>query len=377
MRNEKYKLYLVGFLFFLLFLSIIGIIWIYTAIPDEAEKMFGPANEDFSINERFTYASRMMFLGDDLLAPETQPKIVIYFTVNSGEGIDSIANRLEEENLIRKAEVFKLYLIYSGLDRYIKAGEHQIKPGLDTIQIVKLLINNRSDEVKFNILAGWRLEEIADVLPTSGLSITSQQFLEKTRSTNWVVMPEDYTDFNSFEGLMMPGSYNVKRDIDVSGLLTLFLQSFNQKVTQDIKTGFKQQGLTIREGVILASVVEREAMVDEEKPLIASVFLNRLKDGIKLESDPTVQYAVGYVQDINTWWKNPLTAEDLEINSPYNSYAKPGLPPGPICSPGIKALQAVANPASTDYYFFRARCDQSGYHEFSKTYEEHVEKSCP
>ncbi|MGB9897319.1 endolytic transglycosylase MltG, partial [Thermanaerothrix sp.] len=145
----------------------------------------------------------------------------------------------------------------------------------------------------------------------------------------------------------------------------------------EIREGFARQGLSLYQGVILASIVEREGIVKEEYPLIASVFLNRLRAGMKLDSDPTVQYALGYDAHLNTWWKNPLKSEDFKINSPYNTYINAGLPPTPICNPGLEALQAVANPAQTSYYYFRAQCDQSGRHVFSETYEQHLSEACP
>jgi UPF0755 protein len=201
--------------------------------------------------------------------------------------------------------------------------------------------------------------------------------LKSASQVDGIVMPPDYAEFTSFEGLLLPGTYKIKRDIKIYDFLTLFMRSFDQKVNDEIRAGFKQQGLTLHQAVVLASIVEREAMLDEEKPIIASVFLNRIHSGIKLESDPTVQYALGYDEINKTWWKNPLSADDLNVDSPYNTYVNAGFPPAPISNPGIKALRAVAFPANTAYYFFRAKCDQSGGHEFSKTYEEHAAKACP
>ena len=128
--------------------------------------------------------------------------------------------------------------------------------------------------------------------------------------------------------------------------------------------------------MILASIVEREAVKDEEKPLIASVYLNRLKIGMKLDADPTVQYALGFDFTNGTWWKNPLSLNDLQFDSPFNTYIYAGLPPAPIANPGLNSLQAVAFPAETPYYFFRAKCDGSGFHFFSETFEEHVANGC-
>ena len=141
--------------------------------------------------------------------------------------------------------------------------------------------------------------------------------------------------------------------------------------------GFEQQGLTVYQAVTLASIVEREAVRDEEKPIIASVYLNRLRIGMKLEADPTVQYALGYNFGQGTWWTNPLSLDNLQYDSPFNTYLYGGYPPAPIANPSLEALQAVAFSIETPYYYFRARCDSSGYHAFAATFEEHLANGCP
>jgi UPF0755 protein len=129
--------------------------------------------------------------------------------------------------------------------------------------------------------------------------------------------------------------------------------------------------------VILASIVQREAVHIEEAPYIASVYLNRFAIGMKLDADPTVQYALGFQFDTNTWWKNPLSLDDLDVSSLYNTYQVAGLPPTPISNPSLEALNAVAYPQSLPYYYFRAACDGSGYHVYAKTLEEQVANACP
>jgi UPF0755 protein len=136
--------------------------------------------------------------------------------------------------------------------------------------------------------------------------------------------------------------------------------------------------MTLYNVVKLASIVEREAVLDEERPVIASVYLNRLREGVKLEADPTVQYAMGYQADTGQWWNLNLTADDYHtVDSPYNTYLYPGLPPGPISNPGISSIMAVIYPADTVYFFFRVACDSSGRHNFTESYEEHVQNACP
>jgi len=155
------------------------------------------------------------------------------------------------------------------------------------------------------------------------------------------------------------------------------LDNFDVKVDPEMRAGFQDQGLTFHQAVILASIVQREAIVEEEMPLIASVFLNRLSAGMKLDSDPTVQYALGYDPIKTTWWKTPLSLDDLAISSPYNTYLQVGFPPGPISNPGLSALKAIAHPSQTPYFYFRAVCDGSGRHNFSQTFEEHQQNACP
>ena len=147
-------------------------------------------------------------------------------------------------------------------------------------------------------------------------------------------------------------------------------------MTPDIVSAIHQQGLSLYEGITLASIIQRETFEDEERALMASVFYNRLRDGIKLETDPTVQYALGYSAKWGGWWKTPLQTKDLEVDSPYNTYVIQGLPPAPISNPELSSIMAVAYPEESSFYFFRAKCDNSGYHDFSITFAEHLSKEC-
>jgi UPF0755 protein len=159
-------------------------------------------------------------------------------------------------------------------------------------------------------------------------------------------------------------------------VLAAMLAEFSNQVDQTLRDGFSRQGMTVYDAVTLASIIEKEAVVDEEKPMIASVFYNRLAAGMRLETDPTVQYALGYQEESGAWWKAPLTLDDFGVESPYNTYIVYGLPPTPISNPGLSSLHAVAFPAETPYFYFRATCDGSGRHLFAITYEEHLDNAC-
>jgi UPF0755 protein len=181
----------------------------------------------------------------------------------------------------------------------------------------------------------------------------------------------------SLEGFLLPDAYTLPRDLTTEQLIATFLNNFKNQVSGEIRNGFTHQGLALYEGVTLASIVEREALRDDEKPMIASVFLNRLAAEMRLDADPTVQYILENQPERGGWWPVPLLSADLQLDSPYNTYIYPGLPPGPIANPGLSALCAVAFPAQTPYYYFRAVCDGSKQHVFARTYEEHVQNACP
>ena len=354
-----------------------GFYWGLNSLSRRAIQTFGPPGIELSSFEQVTYSVRLYLNEKNLEDPldpagQEQP-----FKVEIGESVNSIAFRLQDVGLIRNADAFRLFLIYAGLDKGIQAGEYKLSPAKNAIQIAQMMQDATPSEITFTILPGWRLDEIAAALPTSGLQFSPASFLKAARRPDASVLPAGFPNLKSLEGFMLPGVYHLKRDISLKAFLVTVLQQFDDQVPQELRDAYKKHGLKLTEAVTLASIVQREAMVEEEQPIIASVFYNRLAQGMKLESDPTVQFALGYNKQQSTWWTNPLSSDDLQIDSPYNTYLNAGLPPGPISSPGISALRAVAYPAETPYYYFRARCDNSGKHSFAKTYDEHVQNACP
>jgi UPF0755 protein len=277
--------------------------------------------------------------------------------------------------LIRSANAFRAYLIYSGLDTSIQAGDYKLSPAFSAIEIARKLQDASPEEVTFVILPGWRMEEIATSLTTSGLSFSPEEFLTAARTAH-----PDY-DFlagaATTEGFLFPDSYIVPRGVTADVFVNGLLRNFALHLTPDMTNEFKRKGLTVYQAVTLASIVEREGVHDEEMPTIASVYLNRYKVNMKLDADPTVQYALGYSPLNQNWWTSPLSLIDLQVNSPYNTYINAGLPPTPISNPSLDAIRAVAFPADTKYLYFRAKCDGSGYHDFSETFDEHLQNGCP
>lgn len=354
-----------------------GIAWNIYNLPRRAAEVFGNASPALGQLDVYRYAAKLFLNKDRLLVAANPQGGKVPFEVQLGESIISLSYRLEQAGLINDRDAFRDYLIYSGLDYKVQAGRYELDPSMNSLEIAQRLLDPTPGEVEFNILPGWRTEEIAASLPTSGLSFSPQSFVEMVHSPQGLPLPEELSNVPSLEGFLFPAVYRLPRDISLEQFLAVLTGEFVKEVTPDMRERYAQHGLSLQEAVTLASIVQREAVIAEEQPIIASVFLNRLAVGMRLESDPTAQYALGYNPTQKTWWTNPLTLSDLQVDSPYNTYQYPGLPPGAICNPGYNALHAVAYPANTTYYYFRSRCDRSGYHEFAETYEEHLSNACP
>ena len=359
---------------FLVIMAIIALIGI-VMIPAVAQHNYGPPAPGLSVTQVFQYSARVLW-DDGLLTKPRDPRASEQkFTVQEGEPVESIADRLQQAGAIRDAGAFRDYLIYTGLDTSLQAGEYKVSAAMSVIEVAKEMQDATPSEITFVVWPGWRLEEIAESLPTSGLDIAPYDFAAAAMSTH--PQYEFLAGKDTAEGFLYPDSYILPRTTSVGQLVDVLLRGFLQHLSTDLQEGFSRQGLSTYDAVTLASIVQREAVKADEAPMIASVYLNRLRSPMKLDADPTVQYAIGYNAIQRTWWTNPLGAADLQVVSPYNTYINDGLPPSPIANPGLTALRAVANPTQSDYYYFSARCDGSGYHEFARTFEEHLSHLCP
>ena len=360
------------FLVFSLFACLLSVIFY---IPSRAARVYGPPSQWLSLPQRVQYSALLLWYNGRLTQPLDPNGTEQSFTIEIGESVDSVSNHLQVVGLIQDAEAFRSYLIYSGLDTSIQAGEYQLSTAMSALDIAHELQDATPEEVTFVVLPGWRVEEIAESLSTSGLPVTYDEFLSASKQ-----VPREFeflAGASSVEGFLYPDSYIFPRNISsAEEMIAEMVRNFAAHLTPDLRNGFEKQGLTVYQAVTLASMVEREAVQEEEQAQIASVYLNRFKIGMKLDADPTVQYAIGYNILQRTWWTNPLSLLDLEINSVYNTYIYEGLPPTPIANPSLGALRAVAAPAETPYLFFRAQCDGSGFHEFSETFDEHLQNGC-
>lgn len=304
------------------------------------------------------------------------------FEIAPGETATSVGDLLLEQGFITDSELFINYMRYYGLERDIEAGVYSLSPSMTVPEIAQALTDSSTAQVTIRIPEGWRREQIADWLDTQPqVPFTGAEFLSVTADpanlADTVIVPGYVPAGVSLEGFLFPDTYQLRPDATASDLVGRMLITFDERVTPEMRQQAAAQGFTLYEVLTLASIVEREAAVIEERPQIASVYLNRLSIDMMLQADPTVQYAQGYDPTTGEWWNRGLTQADYtSVDSPYNTYLYAGLPPGPIANPSLSSIQAVLNPADTPYIFFRAACDGSGRHNFAITFEEHLANAC-
>lgn len=331
-----------------------------------------------------TFLSAYLATNQDALnTPISGDATPVVFTVNPGETASQIAANLTALGLVSDQTLFRNYMRYYGLDTQIEAGSYQIAHNMSIPQIAVALTEASPPEITLRITEGWRREQIADWIDQqTNIPFSGAEFLLAT-GAGVAPPPEaglagEIPSDATLEGFLFPDTYRIAINGTATDLVNRLLVQFGKQVTPQMRADAAARSMALFDVIKLASIVEREAVLDEERPMIASVYLNRLREGVKLEADPTVQYAMGYQADSGQWWNLNLTTDDYHtVDSPFNTYLYPGLPPGPISSPGISSIMAVIYPADTPYFFFRVACDGSRRHNFAKTYEEHVQNACP
>ncbi|MEA3339802.1 MAG: endolytic transglycosylase MltG, partial [Chloroflexota bacterium] len=256
------------------------------------------------------------------------------FAIEPGETAAAIAARLEEEGFVSNAELFRRYVQYHELDAGIEAGEFTLRQTMTIPEIAQALQSGQRPEQSITIQEGLRLEQVAAEV-AERTDISRGEFLALA-TTGWRDAALDF-DFltglpptATLEGFLFPETYRLPEDPTALDILSRMLDTFDARVSDEMQAAAANQGLNVYELVTLASIVEREAVLDEERPLIAGVYHNRLANGWFLGACPTVQYALS---SADNWWP-PFTLEATEVDSAYNTYHNLGLPPGPICSPG-------------------------------------------
>ncbi|MCX6726158.1 MAG: endolytic transglycosylase MltG [Candidatus Shapirobacteria bacterium] len=282
------------------------------------------------------------------------------FIVKKGESLSSVAQHLEETGLIRNALFFRLLISFEGLENKIQAGSFSLKPSLSSKEIVTVLTHGTAD-IWLTFPEGWRKEEFAQRLTANLNNFDQKQFLQLV---------------TNHEGELFPDTYLFPMEASPSAVLNLFLNNLQRKFSADFEQILAKSGLTKKQALILASLVERETKHEESRAIVAGILIKRLKADWPLQIDATLQYALANSKvstsksQLDNWWP-VATAADKKINSPYNTYQNKGLPPTPICNPGLSSIKAVVYPQATDYWFYLS--DSEGQMHYAKTAEEHNE----
>lgn len=298
------------------------------------------------------------------------------FQITFGDSPATIAANLAGTGVIADRDLFVSYARAEGLDVEFQAGTYFVRQTQTLAEIALRLTDARASHIPFRILEGWRIEQVIEAIDSNTMfSFSGADFLAAASnpSPEFAALAGIPAGAN-LEGFLFPGSYQLPPDITVTGLIETLTNSFLENVDANLRAQIAARGVSLRDIVSLAAITQREALHTDEMPLIAGVYQNRLDIGMKLDADPTVQYGLGNSR--GTWWPQITMADYSAVASSYNTYINFGLPPGPIASPGLPAIRAAANPEPSDYYFFRADCRSDGYHDFGRTFEEHLANGC-
>ncbi len=283
----------------------------------------------------------------------------IDFVVKSGWGATAVTSALYKDAIITSRTGFKIMLALSRKSRDMKRGIYTLDDSMKPSQIIDVLTSGKTKTVTFTVPEGYNNSQIAEELVKKGLFTSKARF--KQIASSPAILSRFKISGISTEGYLFPDTYTVPLGYSDEKIISLMVEHFFEKVSE--LGGFPEDAVKRQRLVILASIVEREAKVVEERPLIASVFSNRLKGDMPLESCATIQYLFDSP-------KKRIYFQDLDISSPYNTYRNRGLPLGPISNPGLSSLSAALNPAKTDYLFFVVK--GNGEHHFSNNYKEHL-----
>ncbi len=287
----------------------------------------------------------------------------VFFTVERGATGTRIGDELEERGIIRDRRLFLLALRFHSSGKTVQAGEYRFAEPLSTFGVLDKLVSGDTFTFAVTIPEGLTLLETAELLAARGLA--EEGAIRSAFEDGRLVADLD-PKAASLEGYLYPTTYRFPRKVAPDELARTLVGQFERVFDEKRRAQAAKLGLDTREVVTLASVIEKETGLPEERTLIASVFWNRLRIGMPLQSDPTIIYAL----ELAGRFDGNLTRTDLELDSPYNTYRFPGLPPGPIASPGEASIHAVLEPAETRFLYFVSRND--GSHHFSESYSEHV-----
>ena len=293
-------------------------------------------------------------------APSVNEDITL--EINKGEGLRAISRKLERNGVVSSQNLFILYVMYQGLQDSLKAGEYEFESGSTMSQVADKIARGDVVVYKITVPEGLTVNQIAELLQEKGFS-DKDDFIGLTRDKELQSrLLGDGTA--SFEGYLFPDTYTYIKGATALELIEMMVKRFNT-VYGSLTPERANNNLTDSEIIILASIIEKETGAPEERMLVSAVFHNRLRKGMKLDSDPTVIYGLG------EGFEGSLRRSDLERKTDYNTYMIKGLPPGPISNPGKASISAALDPAEVDFLYFVSKGDGSGTHKFSSNYKDH------
>jgi UPF0755 protein len=284
---------------------------------------------------------------------------VISYTLVKGTSASEIADQLETKGIIRNAQAFNLYITLTGMHNQLQAGTYDLSPSQSSGEIAALIAHGRVAANRLVVPEGATLIKFRQIADQRGIN---------PGDLDAALQAADYqNDFikakpqgTSLEGYLFPDSYEIMKPVRAHALVQAMLDNFGKKIAgTDVIQSYAAEGLTLHQGITLASIVEKEVSNDQDRKIVAQLYLNRLKAGMPLQADPTVDYVA----------ETTGTTFNLQSSSPYNTYVVKGLPPGPICNPGLNSIEAVAHPQSNDYLYFVSGKD--GKNHYARTFAEH------
>lgn len=296
----------------------------------------------------------------------TGPRKEISIIVKEGENFSEIVDKLVKKDVIKSAISLKIAAENKKIDTKIQPGEYVFKTNSSIDEVVEVFKKGPKREyVTVTIPEGFSVKEITTRFGKK-TTIREELFLDialnnaREYKKKYSFLKDNPTD--SLEGYLFPKTYTFEKPVEENDIVDSLLSQLGKEIKNINFNKIKAKGYNLHQILTIASLIEKEAKVPEERPIIASVIYNRIEKGMFLQIDATIQYALGKT-------KTKLTHEDLEISSPYNTYQNKGLPPGPICNPGLKSIEAAANPADTDYLYY-VLSDRKGHHTFTSSYRE-------
>lgn len=290
----------------------------------------------------------------------------VSITIESGSGTASIAQTLTDNGIIDNPSQFRFWSRIKGFDSQYKAGSYMLSPSMSFSEIADVLVGGKVEQVKFTIPEGYTIYQVADTLSEAGL-VDRDKFVDLLENGDFTdefeFLKGAQDNSNRLEGYLFPNTYFMDKGASEEDYIRVMLNQFQTQFTEEHYKKAEEMGLTLNEVVTIASIIQRECDAEKEGDKVASVIYNRLELGMPLQMCSTVQYLLGEPKPI-------LSIADTQIQSPYNTYLNTGLPPGPICSPGMAAIDAALNPADTDYLYFVLSEKLDGTANFSNNYDD-------